>query len=58
MYVYSNLLPSLFPQHGSGVKYERKIKLTEWQLEIRNKYPWQFLEGFIHSDGSIYMDIK
>lgn len=30
IYVYSNQLLKLFPQHGKGKKHERKIELTEW----------------------------
>lgn len=56
VYTCSNILPDLFPQHGPGKKYTRKIELQPWQLDICKKYPWQFLEGFIHSDGSIYND--
>jgi predicted AlkP superfamily phosphohydrolase/phosphomutase len=30
VYVYSNKLPLLFPQHGVGKKSSRKIELFDW----------------------------
>jgi hypothetical protein len=48
---YSKLWPLLFPQHGAGVKHERKIELTNWQREITHRCPRSFLRGCIHSDG-------
>lgn len=53
-YVYSNTIPELFPQLGSGLKKNRKIELFEWQkLIIDYKY---LLAGLLHSDGSFYFD--
>ena len=49
--VYSKHLPCLFPQHGSGKKHERTIALEPWQEVIVNVHPWEFIRGFIHSDG-------
>jgi hypothetical protein len=56
IYVYSNKLPILFPQYGSGKKQDRKIELLDWQKEIIN-YKYLFA-GLMHSDGSIYFDRK
>lgn len=43
--------PCVFPQHGPGVKHERKIELVDWQLEIVERYPRPLLRGLIQSDG-------
>ncbi|MFD8147295.1 helix-turn-helix domain-containing protein [Streptomyces sp. NPDC059708] len=41
----------LFPQHGPGKKHERRITLEDWQQEVVNAHPWEFIRGLIHSDG-------
>lgn len=41
----------LFPQHGPGKKHERRIALEDWQQEIVDSHPWEFVRGLIHSDG-------
>ncbi|MFF1559980.1 transcriptional regulator [Streptomyces sp. NPDC058279] len=41
----------MFPQHGPGKKHERRIVLEDWQQEIVDAHPWEFLRGLIHSDG-------
>lgn len=51
--LYSNHLPTLFPQHAIGYKHERKIELLDWQKKILN--PEKFVEGLIHSDGSRFI---
>src|SRR5438876_8124005 len=43
--------PCLFPQHGSGQKHTRPIKLQSWQDEIVARLPGPLLRGLIHSDG-------
>jgi hypothetical protein len=48
---YSKHWPHLFPQHGPGVKHERKIALEPWQERIVERYPGRLLRGLIHSDG-------
>ena len=48
---YSKHWPHLFPQHGPGVKHERKIALEPWQQQIVDRYPGRLLRGLIHSDG-------
>lgn len=40
-----------FPQHGPGRKHERKIALEDWQQQIVDTYPEEFVRGLIHSDG-------
>jgi len=47
----SNLWPSLFPQHGEGVKHMRKIELVDWQQAIVDEYPLEFWRGLYHTDG-------
>jgi len=58
IYVYSIHLLSLFPQHGSGKKHERQIILDDWQKEIIDEYPMDFLKGLIYTDGSFYYSDK
>ena len=41
----------LFPQHGPGLKWRRRIVLEQWQRELTSAYPAQLLRGLIHSDG-------
>ncbi|MEU9038788.1 transcriptional regulator [Streptomyces sp. NPDC048352] len=41
----------LFPQHAPGKKHDRRIALEEWQQEIVDAHPWEFIRGLIHSDG-------
>jgi hypothetical protein len=48
----SRLWPVIFPQHGEGKKHERPISLMNWQQQIVDRWPRQFLRGLIHSDGS------
>lgn len=40
-----------FPQHGRGKKHERRIVLEDWQRELTEACPEQFLRGLIESDG-------
>jgi hypothetical protein len=56
VYVYSNLIPDMFPQIGKGKKHNRKIKLEKWQTDILD--PIFFLKGLFHSDGSYYYSTK
>lgn len=49
---YWNHWPCVFPQHGSGMKHERDIRLESWQQEIVDRHPENLLRGLIHSDGS------
>lgn len=53
IYVYNNNLIHYFPQHGKGKKHERLILLSDWQKEIIEKYPKDFIKGLIYSDGCI-----
>jgi hypothetical protein len=48
---HSNHWPCLFPQHGPGKKHEREIVLEDWQQDIVEEVPFEFLAGLIHSDG-------
>jgi hypothetical protein len=40
-----------FPQYGRGKKHNRRITLADWQRQIVDEFPEQFLRGLIHSDG-------
>ncbi|WP_431919502.1 transcriptional regulator [Micromonospora wenchangensis] len=48
---YGRHWPCLFPQHGPGRKHERRIGLADWQREIVQRRPGDFLRGLFHSDG-------
>jgi hypothetical protein len=48
---YSKHWLDVFPQHGPGRKHDRRIALADWQRDIVDRYPQQFLRGLIHSDG-------
>lgn len=52
--VYSRKLTDLFPQYGDGRKHSRKLDLIEWQKEIIENHPQEFIRGCIQSDGCIY----
>jgi hypothetical protein len=41
----------VLPQHGSGRKHERQIRLQRWQKQIVDRHPDALLRGLIHSDG-------
>jgi hypothetical protein len=43
--------PEAFPQHGPGRKHERRIELADWQREVVDRFPREFLRGLLHSDG-------
>jgi len=51
VYSYSKTWPCLFPQHGSGRKHEREIRLADWQRRVVERFPELLLRGLIHSDG-------
>ncbi len=54
--VYSQHLPCLFPQHGAGVKHQRRIHLEPWQRRIVRRAPWPFIRGCIRTDGSCFIN--
>jgi hypothetical protein len=43
--------PCLFPQHGRGYKHTRRLGMAQWQREIVEQFPADFLRGLFHSDG-------
>jgi hypothetical protein len=52
--VYNKNLPTLFPQHGKGLKHNRTIDLSDWQIKLID---WlELIRGLFHSDGSYYFD--
>jgi hypothetical protein len=48
---YAKYWLDAFPQAGPGRKHERPIALADWQRDVVDRYPQQFLRGLIHSDG-------
>jgi hypothetical protein len=44
--------PCLFPQHGPGRKHERRLVMADWQREVVEEHPGDFLRGLFHSDGA------
>ena len=48
---YARHWGAAFPQTGAGPKHLRPIVLADWQREIVDRHPEQFLRGLIHSDG-------
>jgi hypothetical protein len=53
---FSKSWPCFFPQHGPGKKHERRIALTDWQIDLVSHSPDQLLRGLIHSDGSRFQN--
>jgi hypothetical protein len=53
---YSNHLPCLFPQHGSGPKHKRRIILEPWQRAIVEAEPWPFIRACIWTDGCAFIN--
>jgi hypothetical protein len=51
VYCYAPHWLEAFPQAGKGRKHKRPIVLADWQREIVDRFPEQFLKGLIHSDG-------
>jgi hypothetical protein len=49
--MYSKHWPCLLPQHGTGRKHERPIRLEKWQEELVHRATEQFVQGLLHSDG-------
>lgn len=43
--------PCFFPQHGKGVKHQRRIVLEDWQTALVEQHAGRFLRGLFHSDG-------
>jgi biotin operon repressor len=54
---YYRDFPTLFPQHGLGVKHNREIKLTDWQHPIVEANTLEFFRGLYHSDGSRFSNV-
>ncbi len=48
---YWKAWPCLIPQHGRGLKHERRIALTSWQRGLVEDWPEQLVRGLVHSDG-------
>jgi hypothetical protein len=48
--------PLVLPQHGPGMKHLRSIVLADWQEQIVDDFPREFLRGLIHSDGSRHLN--
>jgi hypothetical protein len=56
VWVYSQHLVCLFPQHGPGKKHDRKIELEPWQWRLVEEAPWSLLRGLIRSDGCAFIN--
>jgi hypothetical protein len=41
----------LFPQHGPGMKHQRRIELHDWQRELVAQDPRPLIRGLLQSDG-------
>ncbi len=48
---YGRHWPCLLPQHGPGMKHQRRILLADWQEEIVREHPGPLARGLFHSDG-------
>ena len=46
----------MFPQHGHGLKHQRRIALEDWQQRCVDETPWAFLRGLVHSDGCFFIN--
>jgi hypothetical protein len=53
---YSKHWPCLLPQHSSGPKHSRPIRLEAWQDRIVAAHADQLVRGFIHSDGTRHLN--
>lgn len=53
---YSRHLACLFPQHGPGLKWKRRIELERWQDDLLREAPLAFLRGCINSDGCVFIN--
>ncbi|MFZ0042902.1 MAG: hypothetical protein WAK93_16450 [Solirubrobacteraceae bacterium] len=51
LHVAHPAIPRAFPQRGPGRKHQRRIGLTDWQLELTHAHPDALVRGLIHSDG-------
>ena len=56
LWVYSQHLSCVFPQHGHGKKHERRVTLEPWQQRLIDVAPWAFLRGCIRSDGCVFVN--
>lgn len=54
--LYCSHLPCLFPQHGPGMKHQRRIILEPWQQDIVDAAPWPFIRGCIRTDGCSFIN--
>lgn len=54
--LYCSHLPCLLPQHGLGMKHQRKIVLEQWQQDIVDAAPWPFIRGCIRTDGCSFIN--
>jgi hypothetical protein len=56
VWVYSQHMVCLFPQHGPGKKHERRLILEPWQRQLLETAPWGFIRGCIRSDGCAFIN--
>jgi len=58
VYSYSRSWPCVFPQHGLGMKHQRRIWLAEWQQQLAERWPGALLRGMIQSDGCRFTNTR
>jgi hypothetical protein len=56
VWVYSQHMACLFPQHGPGKKHQRRLILEPWQADLLRQAPWGFIRGCIRSDGCAFVN--
>ena len=54
--IYCSHLACLFPQHGRGMKHNRRIAPEPRQAALVAEAPWPLLRGFIRSDGCAFIN--
>jgi len=52
--IYNTNLPLIFPQHGTGKKHNRNIKLIDWQEKYLQHN--ELAKGLFHSDGCYFVN--
>jgi hypothetical protein len=53
---FSKAWPCVLPQHGPGMKHQRRIVLSDWQQGLVQRHPGLLLRGLIHSDGCRFIN--
>jgi Homeodomain-like domain len=56
VWIYSQHLACLIPQHAPGKKHDRVIELEQWQRDLVTAAPWGLLRGLVRSDGCSFIN--